>query len=58
MIEAMACGTPVLGLSVGAVPELMEPGVTGCLAGRPASWQSSYPTLLALDRFAVRSRAR
>jgi glycosyltransferase involved in cell wall biosynthesis len=29
MIEAMACGTPVIAYSHGAVPEVMEQGRTG-----------------------------
>ncbi|MNK56819.1 Spore coat protein SA [compost metagenome] len=29
MVEAMACGTPVFGLSRGAVPEVVENGITG-----------------------------
>ncbi len=29
MIEAMACGTPVIARLHGSVPEIMEPGVTG-----------------------------
>ncbi len=29
MIEAMACGTPVIGCSCGSVPEVIEDGVTG-----------------------------
>jgi glycosyltransferase involved in cell wall biosynthesis len=29
MIEAMACGTPVVGYRRGSVPEIMEDGVTG-----------------------------
>ena len=29
MIEAMACGTPVIGFNKGAVPEVIENGVTG-----------------------------
>jgi glycosyltransferase involved in cell wall biosynthesis len=29
MIEAMACGTPVIACSCGSVPEVIRPGVTG-----------------------------
>lgn len=29
MIEALACGTPVIGLNRGAVPEIVDDGVTG-----------------------------
>jgi glycosyltransferase involved in cell wall biosynthesis len=29
MIEAMACGTPVIGWRRGSVPEVLEEGVTG-----------------------------
>lgn len=29
MIEAMACGTPVIGLNCGALPEVIKPGVNG-----------------------------
>ena len=29
MIEAMACGTPVIGFPRGSVPELVENGVNG-----------------------------
>ena len=31
LVEAMAVGTPVISTPVGAVPELVEDGVTGCL---------------------------
>jgi glycosyltransferase involved in cell wall biosynthesis len=29
MIEAMACGTPVVAWNCGSVPEIIDPGVTG-----------------------------
>jgi glycosyltransferase involved in cell wall biosynthesis len=56
-VEAMASGTPVLGTAIGAVPELVEPGLTGYLA---ASWEGLaelVPAALALDRASIRSRA-
>lgn len=33
MIEAMACGTPVIAYRRGSVPEVLEDGVTGWIAG-------------------------
>jgi glycosyltransferase involved in cell wall biosynthesis len=35
MIESMACGTPVVALRAGAVPEIVVPGVTGIICDRP-----------------------
>ena len=32
MIEAMACGTPVVAYAQGSVPEIIKPGITGYLA--------------------------
>jgi len=31
MIEAMACGTPVIAFRRGAVPEVIDEGITGCI---------------------------
>lgn len=57
VVEAAACGTPVLGTRLGAVPELVEEGVTGYLA---ESWEgivNLVPQALALDRQVIRARA-
>jgi len=35
MIEAMACGTPVVALRCGAVPEVVQHGVTGLICDTP-----------------------
>jgi glycosyltransferase involved in cell wall biosynthesis len=37
LLEAIACGTPAIGLPVGGVPELIRPGTSGWLASRPTA---------------------
>jgi glycosyltransferase involved in cell wall biosynthesis len=56
MIEAMACGTPVLAFSCGSVTEIVDHGVTGVIVGAMDEAIRMLPEVLALDRRAVRQR--
>ena len=56
MIEAMACGTPVLAFRCGAVPEIVDNGVTGQIVDTEEQAIRQLPQLLALDCRAVRRR--
>ncbi|HZT48163.1 MAG TPA: glycosyltransferase family 4 protein [Hyphomicrobiaceae bacterium] len=56
MIEAMACGTPVLAFRHGAVPEVVDPGVTGYIVDSIDEAVRMLPRVLALDRSGVRRR--
>lgn len=38
LLEAMACGCPVVAIGVGGVPEVVEEGATGLIAG-PGDWR-------------------
>ncbi|UTI64366.1 glycosyltransferase family 4 protein [Paraconexibacter antarcticus] len=58
MIEAMACGTPVLGTARGAVPEVVEHGVTGFVAEDWEQLVAHVPAALALDRRLIRERVQ
>ena len=56
MIEAMACGTPVLAFAAGSVPEIVEDGLTGRIVSTVEDAISAVPGLLALDRRVIRAR--
>jgi glycosyltransferase involved in cell wall biosynthesis len=56
MIEAMACGTPVLAFRCGSVPEIVEDGLTGRIVSDVGEAVRALPGLLKLDRKAIRAR--
>lgn len=56
MIEAMACGTPVLAFRCGSVPEVVDPGVTGCIVSGVDEAVAAIDNLVRMDRRAVRRR--
>jgi len=57
LVEAMACGTPVAAVGIGAVPEIVEDGLTGRCAESAASLAELVPSVVELDRERVRRRA-
>jgi glycosyltransferase involved in cell wall biosynthesis len=56
MIEAMACGTPVLAFRKGSVPEIIEDNLTGRIVSSMDEAMLALPEVIALDRRAVRRR--
>jgi glycosyltransferase involved in cell wall biosynthesis len=56
MIEAMACGTPVLAFRRGSVPEIVDEGVSGMIVETIEEAIAAAPRLLAMDRRAVRKQ--
>jgi glycosyltransferase involved in cell wall biosynthesis len=56
MIEAMACGTPVIAYGCGSVPEVVEPGVTGFIVSSQEEAVEAVGRLPELDRNVIRQR--
>ena len=56
MIEAMACGTPVLAFRCGSYPEIIDDGVTGRVVDTKEEAIAALPGILSYDRRAVRQR--
>ena len=54
MIEAMACGTPVIATNWGSVPEIIEEGVTGCIIDSERAAVAAIERAAALNRFGIR----
>lgn len=55
MIEAMACGTPVIAFRRGSVPEVMEDGVTGFIVDTVDEAVEAVDRLSMIDRAACRA---
>ena len=56
LIEAMACGTPVIAWDCGSVPEVIEDGLTGFIVGDMEGAVDAVSKLDGLDRAAIRVR--
>ena len=56
-VEAMMCGTPVVATGLGAVPEIVEDGVTGCIAENAGDFPAQISRALTLDRTRIRTLA-
>jgi glycosyltransferase involved in cell wall biosynthesis len=56
MIEAMACGTPVIAFNRGSVPEIIEHGVTGFIVDDEAEAVRAVGRLGRLSRSLIRQR--
>lgn len=54
MIESMVCGTPVVALRNGAVPEVVIDGVTGLVCGRPEDLPAALEAVSEIDPGACR----
>jgi glycosyltransferase involved in cell wall biosynthesis len=54
MVEAMACGTPVIATPKGSAPEVIADGVTGILASSEQALVEAVAKVAAIDRMACR----
>ena len=57
MVEAMACGTPVIGFKRGAVPEVVEENVTGYIVNDLEGMINAITQIENIDRLKCRGRA-
>ena len=55
MIEAMACGTPVIAWRRGSVPEIIDDGTTGFIVETEAEAVEAVGRIHELDRRTVRA---
>ena len=57
LVEAMLCGTPVAAMGLGAAPEIIDQGISGCVATSPEEFPRAVVGAMALDRARVRRQA-
>ncbi|HTH81512.1 MAG TPA: glycosyltransferase [Mucilaginibacter sp.] len=57
MIEAMACGTPVIGFNRGAVPEVIDEGITGTIVNNIDEMIQSVGNVKSFNRENCRDQA-
>jgi glycosyltransferase involved in cell wall biosynthesis len=50
MIEALACGTPVIAFRRGSVPEVIDPGVTGFIVNNVDEAVEAIPRIAKVNR--------
>lgn len=58
MIEAMACGTPVIAFNRGSVPEVVADGVTGFIVNTTDEMVAIMPRISTLDRNTCRKHVQ
>ncbi len=56
IIEAMACGTPVIAFDRGSAPEVVDHGLTGFIVQDEAGAIAAIPSAAGLSRAAIRRR--
>jgi glycosyltransferase involved in cell wall biosynthesis len=57
MVEALACGTPVVATAKGSVPEIVEDGVTGFVCGGEIELVAALHNVDSIDRARCRKAA-
>ena len=55
--EALACGTPVVALDLGAVREVVDEGVTGMIFNDLDAMAANLKSVFTFDRRRIRERA-